>query len=1069
VTLDRFTQTLRDTQFFDVLVGYFRTSGFHRLSDALESVDKIRILVGLSVDRTTIDILDSLAGGNALAFASHNATQSAFAESTQEEFDHSEDTFEVEFGVHKLLEFLTTSCADPEMDAASGGNGKKLEIRAYPSSNLHAKVYISRYREEDRDYGCVVTGSSNFSESGLVANREFNVELKNKADVEFALQQFEALWKDAVDVSDIYSDTIRRRTWLNDEITPHELFLKMLYEYLKEDINLDQEDELEFPAGFLQLEYQTQAVVSARKMLEAYNGIFLSDVVGLGKTFVAALLAQQLSGGKLVLCPPVLKEYWHQTFFDFGVRKYRVESVGKLDQILREGVENYDYVIIDEAHRFRNEYTQGFEKLHEICFGKKVVLVSATPLNNTLDDIYSQLKLFQIPRHSTIPGMPDLDAFFKRLNEPLRGLRKSDPEYGAAVLEGAKQIRDRVLSHVMVRRTRTEIGRYYSKDIDERGLAFPAVGEPQRITYRFDDTLDRIFNRTIELLKSFRYARYMPLLYLREGLSVLEQQSQRNVGGFMKGVLVKRLESSFFAFRKSLSRFIESYERFLDMLKGGTVLISKRVNVYDLLEEDDPERIQQLIEQETVERYHAEDFQSQLEEDLKRDLETLRQITSLWKDVDRDPKLEMFIHKLQHDEPLIGRKLIVFTESKETGEYILDALDKAFPGAALFYSSRGGLHAGQTLSVPVAREKIRHNFDPTSSKQDDDFHILVSTDVLAEGMNLHRANIVINYDLPWNPTKVLQRVGRVNRVGTQHEEIRVYNFFPTDQSEDQIGLEANIKNKIQAFHDTLGEDAKYLTEEEVVSSHELFGEALYKRLTDRRTYEDAQEHEGPSELEYLMLLRAIRDNQPDLFERVKRLPKKARTARQSVQAVNRLLTFFRKGRLKKFFLTEGDTAAELPFLEAVKLFECDRTQRRTTIPREFYAMLRENKDAFERVTSPAPTMDRPRFSSRSNEAYILRRLRATEFRNYPALTDEDEEFIERARTAFEDGVIPRNTARRVKRSIERENNPLKVVGILRREIPGPLLQDRSRVSSAPAGRREVILSEYLKGEGGSGS
>lgn len=1063
--LDRFTQTLRDTQFFDVLVGYFHTSGFHRLCAALEPVDKIRILVGLSLDRTAVEILDSAAGGDALALASYGTTQSAFAERTQEEFDHSDDTFEVEFGVRKFLEFLQRSCADPDGDVANGGNGKKLEIRAYPSSNLHAKVYIGRYHPEDRDYGCVVTGSSNFSESGLVANREFNVELKNKADVEFALEQFEALWKDAVDVSDAYSDTIRRRTWLNDETGPYELFLKMLYEYLKEDINLDQEEEPHLPAGFLRLEYQKQAVVSARKMIETYNGIFLSDVVGLGKTFVAALLAQQLPGGKLVLCPPVLKEYWDQTFFDFSVRSYRVESIGKLEHILRDGTDRYEYVFIDEAHRFRNEYTQGFEKLHEICFGKKVVLVSATPLNNTLDDIYSQLKLFQIPRHSTIPGVPDLDAFFKRLNEPLRGLRKSDPEYGAAVLEGAKLIRDHVLSHVMVRRTRSEIARYYAKDIHERGLAFPSVGEPQRITYRFDDELDRIFNRTIELLKTFRYARYMPLLYLRKELSILEQQSQRNVGGFMKGVLVKRLESSFFAFRRSLSRFIESYERFIEMLQGGTVLVSKRVNVYDLLEEDDPERIEQLVELEAVERYSALDFQPQLEEDLKKDLETLRHIVTLWKDVDRDPKLETFVHKLQHDETLRDRKLIVFTESKETGEYILAALDRAFPGQALFYSSHGGLRAGQSLPVPVAREKIRQSFDPTSPRKDDDVRILVSTDVLAEGMNLHRANIVVNYDLPWNPTKVLQRVGRVNRVGSEHKEICVYNFFPTDQAEEQIGLEANIKNKIQAFHDTLGEDAKYLTEEEVVSSHELFGATLYRRLTDRKTYEGDEEGDGLSELEYLMLLRTIRDEEPELFERIKRLPKKARAARSAAGGSDRLITFFRKGRLKKFLLTEGETPVELPFLDAVKWFKCDRTERRAKIPRAFYDMLQQNKDAFERLTSPAPPTGRPRFTSRSNEAYIVRRLRATEFRNHPALTDEDEEFLERTRAAFEDGVIPRNTARRVRQAIERESHPLKVLGILRREIPGLLLQDRPGVASVPAGRREVILSEYVKGEG----
>jgi len=1067
--LDRFKAILRDTQFFDILVGYFRTTGFYRLHEALESIDKIRILVGLGVDRQTVEILDLAEQQQALDFESHGSTQRGFSEVTRVELDDSEDSYDVERGVRAFIEYLTRPCTDPDADSATGGNGKKLEIRAYPSSNLHAKVYISRYHAEDRDFGSVVTGSSNFSESGLIANREFNVELKNKADVEFALSQFETLWRDGVDVSRTYTDTIQQQTWLNDQITPYELYLKMLYEYLQEDINLDQEEEPHLPTGFLRLEYQKQAVVSARKTLGAYNGIFLADVVGLGKTFISALLAQQLPGGKLILCPPVLKDYWEQTFFDFSVRSYRVESIGKLDQVLRDGIDKYDYVFIDEAHRFRNEYTQGFEKLHEICFGKKVVLVSATPLNNTFEDIYSQLKLFQIPRHSTIPGVPDLDAFFKRLIQPLRGLRKSDPEYGLRIKEGSKEIREEVLSHVMIRRTRSEIMRYYRDDIEERGLSFPTLEEPRRIAYRFDEELDRIFSGTFELLKTFCYSRYTPLLYLKEEPSALEAQSQRNVGGFMKGVLVKRLESSFFAFRRSLARFIESYERFIEMLDQGSVLISKRVNVYDLLEEDDEARIQELVEQETVDRYSKDDFRPQLKEDLEKDLALLREVAAMWEHVTSDPKLDEFIDRLRTDREIKGRPLIVFTESKETGEHLFQHLEEAFPGKALFNSSQGGLYGEGVISVPRARELIRANFDPTSREQADDIKILVSTDVLAEGVNLHTANAVLNYDLPWNPTKVLQRVGRVNRVGSEHTGILVYNFFPTDQSEEQIGLEACIKNKIQAFHDTLGEDAKYLTEEEVVSAHELFGETIYKRLSSKKTYGGDEEEETASELEYLMLLRKIRDGEPDLFKRIKQLPKKARSAKAVREERDSLITFFRKGRLKKFYVSDGQETLEVSFLDAARAFECDEDQKRTAIPREFYERLSENKAAFSVSTSPLPELEHPKHNPRSNEAYIIRRLRTPEFRDYPALTDEDEDFVERAREAFESGVIPRNTAKRIKRTIEKETNPLKVIGTLRNEIPGTLLQQGVQSPRVPLGRREVILSEYLVGGSGSGT
>ncbi|MCX5832280.1 MAG: phospholipase D-like domain-containing protein, partial [Deltaproteobacteria bacterium] len=224
--LDRFKKTLRDVKFFDILVGYFRTSGFDRLHESFASIEKIRVLVGLNVDRKTIDIINEYHYQAKLDFESHKRTKEIFSETVTTEMDNSPDSFETELGVRKFIEFLRSG---------------KMEIKAYPSGNLHAKVYISRFGEDDRDYGRVITGSSNFSESGLIANREFNVELKDRADVEFALAQFEELWKDAVDLSQEYVDTINDKTWLNDEITPYHLYLKFLYEHFREDINIDED------------------------------------------------------------------------------------------------------------------------------------------------------------------------------------------------------------------------------------------------------------------------------------------------------------------------------------------------------------------------------------------------------------------------------------------------------------------------------------------------------------------------------------------------------------------------------------------------------------------------------------------------------------------------------------------------------------------------------------------------------------------------------------------------------------------------------------------------------------
>jgi superfamily II DNA/RNA helicase len=1062
--LDRFKKTLEHVQHFDVLVGYFRTSGFYQLYESFESIDKIRILVGLNIDQKTYEIIEETRSRGEFDFESHSRTKRMFSEQTASEMDESEDSYETEIGIRKFLEFLTADCINKEQDIANGGNGKKMELRAYPSENIHAKVYVSRFKEDELDFGRVITGSSNFSESGLIANREFNVELKDRIDVEFALKQFENLWKDGVNISQEYVETIQNKTWLNDTIIPYHLYLKMLYEYLKEDINLDEEIELDLPEGFMELEYQKQAVVSAKKILDAYNGVFLADVVGLGKTFISAMLAQQLPGGKMVICPPVLKDYWEETFFDFGIKKTKVESLGKLDQIIKDGTEKYDYIFIDEAHRFRNEYTQGFEMVHQICHGKKVILISATPLNNTFDDILSQLKLFQIPKKSTIPGVPNLEKFFKSLTRRLKKIKKSDVEYISAIKEGSGKIRENILKYIMVRRTRSEITEYFNKDIDEQGLFFPDVEDPRRIIYEFDDEINTTFNNTIELLKKFKYARYTPLLYLKEEVSELEKQSQRNVGGFMKVILVKRLESSFHAFRKTIYRFVESYVNFIDMFNRGTIYISKTVDVYDLLDEDNEDKIHQFIEQERISRYDAEQFRPEFIEDLKADLKLLKVIRDLWSVVDSDPKLKTFIDDLKTNNELKDKKIIIFTESKETGDYLYNNLSARFPNKVLFYSSEGGQTAEGKKPVIDARRIIKENYDPTHRTRNDDVRILISTDILAEGINLHRSNIVVNYDLPWNPTKVLQRVGRVNRLGTEHTSIYVFNFFPTDQSDRHIGLEDNIKSKIQAFHDTLGEDAKYLTDEEIVSSHELFGDTLYQRLADKKTYA-GDDGEGQSELKYLKFIRDIRDNQPSLFEKIKNLPKKARSSRQCDMKDDQLITFFRKGKLKKFFMSGGAGSRECTFFEAADILECDKGTKREKIPKQFYPMLKDNKEQFRFVTSgedfePKGSGGR---GGLSNERYVVTRLKTKDFRKYQGFTDDDEEYIRLVLRGYEDGVIPKNTTKGIKKKIEKESNPLKVLAILKKSIPNNILDAGRPGQQIPSAKREVILSEFLTG------
>ena len=1070
--LDRFKRTLEDTQYFDVLVGYFRSSGFYQLYEAIEKVDKTRILVGLGIDENAYQIIQEYQNQTIVDFDSHANTKKQFQSNLVQEIESTtEQDEQLETGIRKFVEFLEKECKHQDIDISNGGNGRKLEIKAYPSKNIHAKVYISRYDADDKEYGSVITGSSNFSLSGLVANREFNVQLKDRRDVDYALEKFEDLWVDSVDISEEFVDAVKNKTWLNNTILPYELYLKLIYEYLQEDINLEENFDSFLPKGYMKLDYQEQAVRQAMKKLDEYNGVFLADVVGLGKTFITAQLLQQLKGKFLVICPPVLKEYWEQSLIDFRVPA-KVESLGKLEHIIRQGMDRWDYIIIDEAHRFRNEATQSYADLLDICRGKKIILVTATPLNNTIDDIFAQLKLFQVPKNSTIPGISNLEKFFLQLRRQLANakpkvykdddgqpyrLPEEEEAYRQLIKEVSNVIKEKVLKHVMVRRTRQDVVKYFKRDIKQQGLVFPEMQTPEKIIYKYKGEIETVFNSTIAFLIKFKYARYTPLLYYigSKSLTEFEKQQQRNVGGFMKGILVKRLESSFFAFKQSVQRFIQSYEQFIKMHTGGTLYISKKVNVYDLLENDDIATLEIAVDDERAQKYDTQDFNKDFLPDLRHDLEILKSVWNLWKDINYDPKLEKFVEELRKSSILNKQRLIIFSESKETGEYLYENLNEAFPEEVMFYSSNGGRHTNKqtTSNHTFSRDLISKNFDPNSRTQENNIRILIATDILAEGVNLHRSNVLINYDLPWNPTRVLQRAGRINRLGTAHSIIHIFNFFPTTQSDEHLGLKLNITNKIQMFHNILGEDAKYLSDGEEVGSQELFD-----TLNNKKAY-TGEDEEGDSELKYLEMMRLIRDSDPELFERIKALPKKARSGR-TVSALDQeqLVTFFRLGKLKKFYHHQGGISEEITFFDAVDLLGCDPEAKRAFIPPDkYFHMLESNKTHFELDTTMGEG-EKPRGGA-SNINYIEKRLKEVSFRKYKGFTDSDEVFIFAVKKMLQLGLMAKKTAQKIKLELEQEEHPLQMLYILQKHIRNVAIQNT--VNSSNPITREVILSGYL--------
>ena len=1043
--LDRFKAVLKDVRFFDILVGYFRISGFHQLYKSFENIEKIRILVGLNIDDKTFDIIDKARRERRLDFETHAKTKKIICEQIIEEMKKSEDTKEVEEGALKFIEWIKND---------------KIEIKAHPTNKIHAKVYISRYKEDDRDFGSVITGSSNFSESGLSANYEFNVQLKNRMDVEYALNKFEILWKEAVDINELYVETVTKKTHLNDNITPYELYLKFLYEYFKADLELNSDlFYQDLPDNIMRLKYQEQAVINAKRILQEYGGVFLADVVGLGKTYMAALLASQLSGRTLVIASPSLinkdnPNSWPNVFSNFNIPA-NFESIGKLDKLVETGTDRYENIIIDEAHRFRNENNISYEKLSIICRGKKVILVTATPLNNSPLDILAQIKLFQKARKSTIPGVRDLERFFKGLHNKLKKLdRKKDYEkYMNTVRENAIQIRDKVLKYIMVRRTRTEIEKYFKEDLEKQGLKFPEVSEPVPIYYKLNKKLNDVFTKTIQLItseKDFKYARYTPLLYLKDELSVSEKTRQKNMGRFMKILLVKRLESSFYAFKETLDRFILSYEKFLNVYNSGKVYISAKhwQQVVEYFLDDNFDAIQKLIDDQKVEQYHKDDFTEQLKKDIECDLQTLKKIKDLWKDINDDPKFDSFTDRLKNDDILKKNKIIVFTESKETAEYLKSKLQNNLKENVFLY------HGG---SSDADLKTVIHNFDANAIKKEDKYRILITTEVLSEGVNLHRSNVVINYDIPWNPTRMIQRAGRINRVDTPFEKIFIYNFFPTEEANDIIKLKEMAIAKINYFIEMLGNDAKLLTDGEEIKSFELFN-----KLTSKDSILGEEEE---SELKYYKTIENIRDNDEKLFNKIRNLPGKARVARDSSykEYKNSLLTYFRKGKLEKFYLSSKNGSKEIDFLTAVRLFEATEKTKSQKLPIDFYDLLERNKykissDLIEDDIEVSAT----RRGSRNNANKILAILKSSEMRRYSGFSDFDKEYLEKVRQLIEEGAMPKKTAKTIFFKIKDKTEPKEIYSIIKDNLPEQLFNEIQVKNDIFADyQEEIILSEYL--------
>lgn len=673
---------------FHAVVGYFRSSGYSQLRKELSSTQEIKILVGINIDNL---FRQSQANGK-LFFGDRDATLEQYAATFLRDVREAEYDSDVDTGI---LQFCT--------DIADG----HLQLRIHPTQNLHAKFYLCLpQNHNEHSDGWVIMGSSNLSAQGLGITEppryELNVAMKDFDDVHYCEEEFQRLWDEAIPVTMEDINLIIKKTHLAPEEqlpTPYELYMRMLIDHFGNQVEDDFIPLL--PDGYDNFTYQRDAVVQGYDMMMRHGGCFIADVVGLGKTVVAAMIAQRFIAANgndtriLVAFPPAVRSNWEETFRDFGLknRYSHFVSNGSLDKVI-DGSDNYslpgyyDLIIVDEAHNFRHDNNGNYDLLQRICKsarlnkgnvkgGKRVLLLSATPLNNTPEDIKNQLLLFQDTARCTLDGIGNINDTFapwiKEFKSLMSRRRTLSAEYLTSHIDNINQeLRHKVLEKVMVRRTRSNIQHEprYANEIQ-----FPQLLDPIDRTYRMPTEVLKLFVETYKILvdtpttnlkeidgelfdgSGLRYARYRAVEYCpkyRVPSGQRAKQMADSLASIYQTHMVKRLESSFEAFKKSLHTLLEATRGMIKMFEEDKVIIAPDLNIKKLQAEGmeldailelamgkgyDPDEI----------TFKASDFLPDFLPMLEYDAALLEGLCDRWENVKADPKLNLFI-ELLHGE-----------------------------------------------------------------------------------------------------------------------------------------------------------------------------------------------------------------------------------------------------------------------------------------------------------------------------------------------------------------------------------------------------------------------------------
>ncbi len=991
----RLVELINKSDELKFLVGFFYFSGIRELYSELKQNSKvaIKVLVGLNVDKLNYRLIeyadpDDQSGRLSNEEISHKFFDSIKKSINTEKFDTQEFYEQVRFFVELI-------------------KNDRLIIRKTFHPN-HAKLYIFKLQSgQVGRKNLFITGSSNLTSSGLTTQEEFNVEISDYG-FENAEEYFDNLWDEAVKITE--NDALKKRLielvekeTLVKKITPFEAFVLVLKIYLdsfeKKEIGQSLINTLE-DNGYIPYQYQLDAIRQALAIIEKNNGVILADVVGLGKTIIACSVAKELRKRGMIVCPPGLmgdvrkKDFgWNMYKEQFGLHDWEVWSWGDLEKLqeFTKKAKDIEVVIIDEAHRFRNQDTKDYEYLKNICRNRIVILLTATPFNNRPGDILSLLKLFITPKKSSITlenslvdrfksfkGAFDRLGYIKKYwnsaNEQKR--KKAQSHYEAffeekfslpAGLEKikqrskylAKQIRD-VIEPVTIRRNRLDLEgnplyknevKNLSKVVDPKEWFFELTKEQSDL---YDNVIKVYFGDPDEGGR-FRGAIYRPFEYEMEREKITEYDlsgkenfefiQQRNLYDFMRRLLVKRFESSFGSFEQSLKNFkhiTESALKFIE--KTGSYILDRSLleRIFDKEIEEIETYLSDYTEKILAGEYpknHKIYELSKLKRkdeflaDIKADLKLFDEILDSLHELDlvkNDPKTDCLLHNLKSQikkEP--KRKIVIFSEYLDTVKYLEPRLKEIYSDKLLVIA--GDLSA-QKLSA------INKNFDASFHEQEDDFDILLSSDKISEGFNLNRAGMVINYDIPWNPVRVIQRVGRINRISKKvFDELFIINFFPTESGAELVQSREIAGNKMFLIHNTLGEDAKIFDIDE-----EPTPAKLYNRIQQNPDKLEEESFYTKALNEFIK----IRESHPDLISALNKFPPRVKVAKKSND--NELLVFLKKGRLyiqgAKYNEDDKHALFQATFEEVFERISCNPEEKPLELGERFWGVYENIKN-----------------------------------------------------------------------------------------------------------------------------